>query len=234
MCHPKFYSLVYLCGNGNPLEIWKAMSIFTCNFCTFSLECISRHYSCIKSGFTLQRKRSQRTVVQGRRGKSCTLSPLLLPPHAPQLLSAWAFGPSAASPAPPQLPRPCPGRQQAQALNPPPSLPPFLLGPGALVWLWVRWRWRKCSWQLKERPPAPHHSTEGFGGLWRDVSGWPPYAVSIVCRIPQWTLRWVSVLRMLPFLMATTKSPFIFWRVFSHLQTSLPLCRFHLSDSSGF
>lgn len=90
--------------------------------------------------------------------------------------------------------------------------------------------------QLAAEGKAPCSSPQS-GGVWRAVQGgeWrPPYAVSIVYRMPWWTLRWVFVLPTLPFLVATTKFPFIFSHVFSHLQTSFALCHFHWSDSSGF
>lgn len=120
-----------------------------------------------KIRFHSTKKEKERAGVQGTRGKTHAWSPACC---LPTPLSAQAFGPSAASVAPSQVPRPCPGRWHAQALNlhsfhPPPAVPsPHLL----------------CGWergedngkvQLKERPPSPHYSNKGFGGMGKGCEG---------------------------------------------------------------
>lgn len=92
MRHQKFYSLVYLCGNGNPLEIWKAMSIFTCNFCTFSLECIFQTLFMYKIRFhsTKKEKPENSCAREKREELYIESTPVASPrPPAPQRLSFW-------------------------------------------------------------------------------------------------------------------------------------------------
>lgn len=152
-------------GVETPLQYGSLHFTFACSH----LDAFSRLHSCIKLGFTLQRKRSKRTGVQGRQGRAVhSVHTRCFP--APQFLSAHAIGRSAASPAPPQVPMPCPGRRHARPsvlfFSPTLAVPGLPCLPGSEMK-----RSGKGSQHLSERPLSPHTVMRGVEGMWRGVEG---------------------------------------------------------------